>query len=396
MVWYARYLIPTCGKQDFHPEASDVANDPESPNVVHVQKRRLPRTIPDHLPLPPLGVFTRAEERERALLLLPAAPLETGMSRNISLNGASGGIWTLPNKFGISRRYFDHPTSIPDQDVTLTDLTDPIELYDLEAELARLTLNNPDGSPAPQAQYSKLERALDIIYPHPNLSSFLMNNWFYRRGSVQKSKLDRSILVNDVILNPSFDPLEIAPPFNFNALDDLIVSNAGGIATPEQKLGTGWFKSDATIDVPATGQHPRTRWSVPGAYHRDVTQVIRRLLQSPTSANFNYDGFEEWWQPPSTTTPPIPKQRVYHNVYTADAFLQAEAALRASEPRDYTGPPRRVIGLMFWSDSTHLTDFGQASLHPIYMAFANQSKADRCQPNKRGLHHVAYMPEVSF
>jgi hypothetical protein len=50
---------------------------------------------------------------------------------------------------------------------------------------------------------------------------------------------------------------------------------------------------------------------------------------------------------------------------------------------------------MFWSDSTHLTDFGQASLHPIYMAFVNESKAERCHPNKRCLHHIAYMPEVS-
>jgi hypothetical protein len=194
-----------------------------------------------------------------------------------------------------------------------------------------------------------------------------MNSWFYRRGSIQKSKLDRSILVNNVILNPSLDPLEIVPSFNLNALDDLIVSNAGGIAGPEQKPGTGWFKSDATIDVPATGQHPWTTWSVPGTYCRNVTQVIRGVLESPTSSNFNYDGFEEWWQPPLATTP-TSKQSAYYNDYTAGAFLQAEAALRASGPRNYTGPPRRIIGLMFWSDSTHLTDFGQASLHPIYMA----------------------------
>jgi hypothetical protein len=92
---------------------------------------------------------------------------------------------------------------------------------------------------ASQAQRSKLERALDIIYPHPNLSSFLMNSWFYRRGSIQKSKLDRSNLVNDVILNHSFDPLEIALPFNFNALDDLIVSKSWGLSLPRLPFRAG-------------------------------------------------------------------------------------------------------------------------------------------------------------
>jgi hypothetical protein len=72
------------------------------------------------------------------------------MSRNVPLNGTSDGIWTLPNKFGISRRYFDYPTSIPDQDVALTDLTNPVELYDLEAEPARLSLNTADSSPVPK------------------------------------------------------------------------------------------------------------------------------------------------------------------------------------------------------------------------------------------------------
>lgn len=380
--------------QDFDPAANDMESDSEPPNVPPIQHRRLPRMIPDHLPVPALGAFARTEDLE--LLSRPATPPEMIIGENMHPSNTSDGIWTVPNKFGILRRYFDRPTSIPDEDVELADLTDPIEVYNLEAELMRLSLTATNRSLAHRARQSTRERALDIIYPHPNLSSFLMNNWFYRRGSIQKSKLDRSILVNDVILNPSFDPLEIAPPFNFNALDDLIVSSAGGIASPEQQLGTGWAKGDATIDIPATGQHPRTTWSVPGVYYRDVTQVIRHVLESPTGASFNYDGFEEWWQPPSTTVPPAPKQRVYHNVYTADAFLQAKAALRASEPRNYKGPPRRVIGLMFWSDSTHLTDFGQASLHPIYMAFANQSKADRCHPNKRCLHHIAYMPDVGF
>ncbi len=37
------------------------------------------------------------------------------------------------------------------------------------------------------------------------------------------------------------------------------------------------------------------------------------------------------------------------------------------------GHPRAIAALQFWSDSTHLADFGQAKAWPIYLAFGNQS-----------------------
>lgn len=49
---------------------------------------------------------------------------------------------------------------------------------------------------------------------------------------------------------------------------------------------------------------------------------------------------------------------------------------------------------MFWSDSTHLAEFGQAKLWPIYMAFGNQSKYERAKPGNRALLHLAYLPSV--
>jgi hypothetical protein len=162
---------------------------------------------------------------------------------------------------------------------------------------------------------------------------------------MQKSKLNRNILVKDVILNPAFDPMELEPPFSFDALDDALVDTTGGITSQEQ-LGAGWVKSDVVMDIPAMGHHPRTTWPVPGAYYRNITQVAWCVLESQASIKFNYDGFEEWWQPPSVKDSPL-KQCVYHNIYSADAFLQAEAQLRHSIPKDYDGPPCRIAGLMF-------------------------------------------------
>ena len=355
---------------DDDPFNMNIDDDPLLPPI---WRCRTPRVVSDHLPIAPLGVLSSLED---------IAPL----LNQLESTGAQH-IQTLPNKFGISRHYFDMPTSFPDEDVTLP------ELLNLNGSPSADSADNPKNTQKLlDESFSMKDQILNIIHPHPNFSTFLMNVWFYRRGSMQKSKLDRSILVKDIILNPAFDAKELEPPFKFDVLDDALVDMAGGITNPEQ-LGAGWIKCDVVMDIPAMGSHPRTTWPVPGAYYRNITQVAQCVLESQASIKFNYDGFEEWWQPPSST---LPKQRVYHNVYSANAFLQAEAQLRCSIPKGYKGPPRRIAGLMFWSDSTHLTNFGQACLHPIYMAFVNESKANCCHPNKHCLHHIAYMPEVSI
>lgn len=356
----------------------------DNPIITPVRTRQVPRVVSDHLPIAPLGVLSSPEDSATLL----GQPELTQMRFTAPAANNAKHIQTLPNKFGISRYYFDMPTSIPDEDVTLPELINPILPPSADSEdqqgSSKTTQKSVDES------VSIKDQILNIIHPHPNFSAYLMSVWFYRRGSMQKSKHDRSILVKDVMLNPAFDAMELEPPFSFNALDDALVDMAGGITSPEQ-LGAGWIKCDVVMDIPAMGCHLRTTWPVPGAYYRDIVQVAQQVIESRASIKFNYDGFEEWWQPPSS---PLPKQRVYHNVYSADSFLQAEAQLRCSIPKDYNGPPCRIAGLMFWSDSTHLTNFGQACLHPIYMAFVNESKADRCHPNKRCLHHIAYMPEV--
>ena len=50
--------------------------------------------------------------------------------------------------------------------------------------------------------------------------------------------------------------------------------------------------------------------------------------------------------------------------------------------------------MMVWSDSTHLAEFGNASLWPIYLFFGNQSKYSRAKPTDFAAHHIAYMPKV--
>ncbi|PCH35863.1 hypothetical protein WOLCODRAFT_51266, partial [Wolfiporia cocos MD-104 SS10] len=54
-----------------------------------------------------------------------------------------------------------------------------------------------------------------------------------------------------------------------------------------------------------------------------------------------------------------------------------------------------IVPIMLWSDSTHLTNFGNASLWPIYMYFGSMSKYTRGKPTASASHHLAYMPSVN-
>ncbi|KAF8233525.1 hypothetical protein L208DRAFT_1266202 [Tricholoma matsutake] len=49
---------------------------------------------------------------------------------------------------------------------------------------------------------------------------------------------------------------------------------------------------------------------------------------------------------------------------------------------------------MVWSDLTHLANFGQASLWPIYLFLGNQSKYQHVKPSQFAAHHLAYIPSL--
>ncbi|KIJ19525.1 hypothetical protein PAXINDRAFT_69491, partial [Paxillus involutus ATCC 200175] len=52
--------------------------------------------------------------------------------------------------------------------------------------------------------------------------------------------------------------------------------------------------------------------------------------------------------------------------------------------------PQAVVALMFWSDSTQLTQFGTVKLWPLYVFFGSESKYRRSQPSNNLCSHAAY------
>ena len=82
----------------------------------------------------------------------------------------------------------------------------------------------------------------------------------------------------------------------------------------------------------------------------------------------------------------------------SDAMIEANQVLQDA-PRIDDDPPDleyAIAPILVYSDSTKLTNFGPASLWPIYVWFLNMCKYMRAQPSSFAAHHLAYIPSVSF
>ncbi|CDO74660.1 hypothetical protein BN946_scf184832.g4 [Trametes cinnabarina] len=102
---------------------------------------------------------------------------------------------------------------------------------------------------------------------------------------------------------------------------------------------------------------------------------------------------------PPDNAPPEPSKgpiRIFTDVYNSDAALQEFETIR-TRPRNPTdGPDVEYVmaPLLLWSDATHLTSFGSASLWPIYLYFGALSKYVRGMPTEFTAHHIAYIPSL--
>ena len=80
------------------------------------------------------------------------------------------------------------------------------------------------------------------------------------------------------------------------------------------------------------------------------------------------------------------------NFFSSQVFISAHCDLQ--DVPTSCSLPQRVVGLMFWSDATQLTTFGDAKLWPLYVYFGNESKYQRCTPTANLCAHAAYFQMV--
>jgi len=278
---------------------------------------------------------------------------------------------TAINSFGLFRQYLFHPSHDPDA------LADP-------ANLSNITPVSRAPPPGPK------ETGRDPPWPFANMSVWRLMQWT-NTGSNSKSEGEVNRLVDNVLNAPDFRTEDLR---NFNAHRE----NARLDAVDKVSvLGDNFHSASIAIDVPtgqSCGSSTTRTYSVPGLRYRKLLNVIKAAFQSPLSQQFHFTPFSLMHQ----STVMNKDQRVYGELYNSNAFIDEHKRVQNCSPPPPDDPgcklEKVVAALMFWSDSTHLTNFGTAKLWPIYLFFGNLSKYIRLRPSSGACHHLAYIPSV--
>lgn len=220
------------------------------------------------------------------------------------------------------------------------------------------------------------------------MTTYLLMEWMIT-GSNQKSQSEIDWLAKHVIGSSEFRPQDLAL-FSAHAelkrLDSSETSDNQNIFASDD-----WTETDVTIPVP-TGSKQQTSqdFTIPGLHYRSIIDVLKAALSDITSRKFHFSPFKRFWCNPLSGE----EERCYDELYTSDAWLNTHNDLQKQQNEPGCHMEKVVLGLMFWSDSTHLANFGTAKVWPLYMYIGNLSKYIRGKLSSGACHHVAYIPSV--
>lgn len=288
---------------------------------------------------------------------------------------------TALNPFHLWREYLHRPSYDPDSSLSVDELANVHE-SGWRVNPARVGTGEPGTEVAASVS--------DPPWPFSNMSTWRIMQWL-NSGSSMKSETEANRLVNEVLLVPDFSVEDLR---SFNAQRENAKADKADAPSSETSF-PGFTETGVDIQVPSGRKDtPPGIFKVPGLYYRDLLAVIREAFAHPLASKYHLSPFRLYHQPPGSDT----ESRVHGEIYTSDAFIQEHNRVQriALHPNDTGCTRERVVAaLMLWSDSTHLAQFGNAKLWPIYMMMGNLSKYIRSQPNSQACHHLAYIPSVS-
>lgn len=336
------------------------------------ENRQLPERYRDDVPrpltsLPPVNL-------PLPLNLPSAENLPAGLQENTtssSRNPIFQLYRTTRNFFGLSRQYYCD--QIPSHD--------PEEHFDLNDRSDSHSSHDPIETDSSAS-----------FYPYPNKNSLLLGDWYWNSGPQKSQQSFKELL--EIVSDPQFCPEDVRST-NWTKINSALAQ--GDFEGEEEEWmddDAGWRKTPITLPIPfhKRAKHPGVHnFFVGNFYHRSLTSVIREKITNPSDhPHFHYDPFELIWNP----TPEAEDIRVHGELYNSPAFLEAHQKLQDSPREPGCNLPRVVIGMMFASDVTHLTSFGDAKLWPGYLFYGNDSKYRRCKPSCHLCSHVAYFQAV--
>jgi len=293
---------------------------------------------------------------------------------------------TQKNSFGLFRVYDEE--SIPNAN-------DP-EDQSRAGPLLAHRLNAPTSQTLPGS--------VNPFHPYPNESSWLIGDWYWNQG-VQKSKQNFKQLVG-IIASADFWSEDLRQT-NWTAIDHQLGSLGSMVHDPSQTTMTAgseeweaedgsWIWRVITISVPFPQRflHPGPRnYTISNFYHQSLLSIICEILLDPARCRyFRFEPYSLRWK----CLDGVDDIGVHGELFTSQAFIAAHHDLQSAplDPSTSCTLPQHIVALMFWSDATQLTAFGDAKLWPLYVYFGNESKYEHCTPIANLSSHAAYFQTI--
>ena len=261
-----------------------------------------------------------------------------------------------------------------------------------------LPVNDPEDASG-SVDHININLDANLFHPYPNKSSLLLGDWYWNQGAMKSRKGFRNLL--KIVGSSEFSSEDVRDT-EWTKVDrelGILVAPDESISMPGSSLewlnnDAGWKGVSVTISVPfpRCSAHPGpAAYLVRNFYHRSLVAVIREKVSDPRSHHaFHYEPYALRWHSPHKTC----EIGVHGELFTSESFVNAHNQLQKSPPEPGCELPRRIVAIMFWSDATQLTAFGDAKLWPLYMYFGNESKYTRCQPSAHLCNHIAYFQTV--
>ena len=332
---------------------------------------RLPKRFRDNLPEPPAPA--------------PITPSNMEANRNpirrIVLI-VRDRLVTIMNSFGIWRDYPERPSVDPDSHLTLEELSNSYRHHNGHLQshaTTTLSFHSSESRPGRPAHW-----------PFQNPSVHGVMQWL-NNGQTAKSEVETTKLIHDVILSPNFNSADL------HGFDAHRENQRLDQALSDSALRSQFIESSVEILVPSGECHVKGKaFEVPGLLHRKFTSVIREAFESPLAHLYHYSPFRLYQKSRISGK----DERIYGEIFTSDAFIEETESIRRHgllPPDDSACKREKVVAaMMISSDATMLTDFGTAKGWPIYFMLGNLSKYIRAQPDSGAMHHLAYIPSVSY
>ena len=282
---------------------------------------------------------------------------------------------TAFNKFGIAREYRHRPSYDPEQSV-------PIE------ELANF--GNGGGTAVDLGTSHQ-----SAPWPWSNMSVWRMMAWLLT-GNGEKSSGETNRLVDGVLLADDFDLKDLSGFNAETAMRKLDQAEAALQSNPTSSVNWDGWKTNVGVDIQVPSREKCAkgngqRFTIHGLAFRPLVPVIRSAFEAAAAKWFHFTPFKRIWKSLVTGQ----EQRLYDELYTSDAWNKAHDDVQKQRRDDGCNLERVIAGLMFWSDSTQLAQFGHAKAWPVYLFFGNLSKYRRASVSG-ACHPIAFIPPVSF